>query len=584
MIDPVSSSYSPYAAVSAMDSSSEASPKKSGSDGSSGPSVIVDISEETLKRTRADMAIGQVLREAQQEQAESAEASPWELPSNMTHAERTLKNGHTEIIDIDGGTLTVREYDGDRLVKSVDGTMEDGRAVLDTSFYDKDGTLTQTIHAEMTQMENKKGWTGAAMTRSVQWYEDGRIVRTLGDEMLLRTRNFGQTTVGGNEWGKMTGRMESDSDSLVRQVTTEKHNVSYHADIKEFYEDGQLSRSMSLNQTGQYEQKSNRLPYAVDDMPEMSTSEVFHDTGLEVRVWEYDPDGELVREATVTDNQVDGQGGTDGKQTQTADISWYKGGEKVKHGSGSFVLEETETAGLMHRPGILDLLGLDTEDYLTPEQQSAPELLGGKLLDSSSQPGFFMAGLDEGVAKGQYGSAGDMSEYGHRDQPFAVDWTTELYEEGELVMRKSDSQRAENAPYRGVDDRLPFRNGGGLSEGDRPLVLESSSHETEIVDDGKVVARESLTAREILNPNEDGPDTLMTLAHYDRLNDDGDDGVNVFYQGELGLADPDSGAALRNMGAEVDLTMESVHDMYRNLRKNAVTGNQDSILHYQPLD
>ncbi|MGE4194335.1 MAG: hypothetical protein AB7E51_13160 [Pseudodesulfovibrio sp.] len=580
MIDPVSA----YSPASSVEPQFKAVPKAERLPSSSGPAVVVGISEETMTRFKADMAVGEMVRQAERDKADSAAPSPWKLPSGLTHAERTLKNGHTEIIDIDGGTLTVREYDGDRLVKSVDGTMADGRAVLDTTYYDESGKASQTIHAELATLETRNGWSGAVMTRSVQWFEDGRTVRTMGDEMYLRTRNDGPATVGGNEWGRMTGEMKNDSDSLVRMLTSEEHSLGYHADIQEYYDNGQLSRSMIIGQTGEYAQVSNRHGFEVEGMGEMSTNELSHDTGLEVRIWEYDRDGEMIREATVIDNQKDGTGSEDGKQTQTADVSWYKDGEKVKHGKGSLVLEEVATAGLMKRPGILDLLGLKPDEYLSPEPQEADELLGRKALDSSAQADFFLEGAGRAAAKGWYGSAADMGEYGHRGQPFAVDWTTELYEEGEVVMRKRDSQRAVSAPYRGVDERLPFRIVGGLSDGDRPVVLESAEHETTLLENGKTVAREAMSSREIIQPSEEGPDTLMTLAHYERLNDDGDDGVNVIFKGGLELADPDARAALRSMGDEVDLTMTEVHHMYRDLRGDTASAGPDSILRYEPLD
>ena len=583
MIDPVASG--PVVESSAPAASGTARAASSSSSFSA-PAVVVGISEEAHQKLKAELALSASLRQAEQDKADEAGPSPWKLPSGLTHAEHTLKNGHTEIIDIDGETLTVREYDGDRLVKSVDGSMNGDQAVLDTTYYDKSGKASQTIHAEMAKLEKKNGWSGAVVTRSVQWFEDGRTVRTMNDEMYLRTKNTGQATVAlsGNDMERMTGELEGDSDGLVRHLTNEDHNLSYHADIQEFYDNGRLSRNMVVEQAGEYKQESNRHPVEVDGMDKMTTVELAHKTGLTVSTWDYDRDGQLLREATVTDNQQDGLRTDDGKQTQTAAISWYKDGEVVKRGSGSFVLEETESHGLMRRPGILDLLGLDAEEYLTPEPQEADELLGRKALDSSARGEFFLEGAGRAAAKGWYGSAADMAEYGHRDQPFAVDWTTELYEEGEMVMRKRDSQRAKDAPDRGIDERLPFRTVGGLTDGDRPVVLESSAHETELFENGRTVARESLKAKEVLQPSEDGPDTLLTLAGYDRLNDSGEDGVNVVYKGGLSEADPDARAGLRAMGAEVDLTMDALYDMYRNVRGGMGKAPQDSILRYEALE
>jgi hypothetical protein len=514
-----------------------------------------------------------------EEDAAKARESPWLLPNMGTHSERTLKNGHTEIMTIEDGKLTVREYDGDRLVKSVDGIMGDHRAVLDTTFYDETGQVSQTIHAELAQLKDKSDWSGAAMTRSVTWFEDGKAVRTLGDEMLLRTRNTGKAfsmSASGNDFRRMTGRVDGDADGLLRNLTNEKHNLSYHADIQEFYDNGQLSRSVVIDQSGEFEQKSNRNEDEVDGMPGMTTAERYHDAHLSVVSNDYDRAGNLLREATIADGQEDGEGPSDGRQYQTADISWYKNGELVKHGSGSFQLEESMGHGVSKRPGILDLLGLTAEEYLTEEAQDASELLGRKLSESSASPEFFLEGAGRAAARKQYSSASNMAEWGVLEQPFDVDWTTELYEDGELVMRKQDSQKGTAVSGREVDDRLPFRPVAALSDGDRPSILESSKHSTEIFEDGSVVAMESQETREILQPDDHDPDTLLTLADYDRLNEDGKDGINVVYQGDISKGDPDSRAAMRSMGEEYDLAMDDLYDTYRRVRGPYNATNKES--------
>lgn len=504
-----------------------------------------------------------------EEDVAKARESPWLLPTMGTHSERTLKNGHTEIMEIEGGKLTVREYDGDRLVKSVDGTMVEGLTVLDTTYYDKKGEATQTIHSELTRLDDKNGWSGANMSRSVTWFEDGRTVRTLSDEMTLRTRNIGTSSikVGDNQFSRMTDEVDGDSDKLLRSLTYENHNLSYHADIQEFYDNKQLSRSVIIDQSGEFTQESNRSEEKVDDMEGLTTRELYHDTELTLVINDYDRDGRLLREATVSDQQEDGSGGKDGKQYQTADITWYKDGEKIKHGNGSFRLEETPMHKLAKRPGVLDLLGLSAEAYLTPEAKDADYLLGTTMAESSAAAEFFLEGTAHGAAKGQYSSASQMAKYGKLQQPFDVDWTTELYEEGELVMRKQDSQQARSSTGQSVDDRLPFRLAGALSDGDRPAVLQQSEHTTEIFENGETVAMESQKTREFLQPDDHGPDTLMTLADYDRLDEtDGQDGLNVVYKGDIDTADPDSRAALRAMGKEVDQTMDDFYETYRNVR------------------
>ncbi|XXJ20854.1 hypothetical protein ACR42D_15200 [Desulfovibrio caledoniensis] len=588
MVDPISSASTSLAY--------SVNRSRDDSTGQAGPSVRgdrVSISEEAVSKFTAEQIEKEVNKDGQ-DPAQAAD-SAWRPLFGQKHLERTLKNGHVEVVDVDGETLTVREYNGDKLVKSVDGTMVNGRAVLDTTYFDEQGKVSQTIHAEMYRLEDKNGWSGAVMNRSVTWYKDGQIERTLGDEMFLRTRNLGKdaAAMSGKDFSRMTDAMDGDSDSLLLKLTHENHSLSYHADIQEFYDNKQLAKNLIIDQSGEYAQETNRSDEEVNGMGAQSTRELFHDTRLSVVSEEFDRDGNLLREATVTDSQEDGTGSEDGKQYQTVDVSWYKDGELVKHGNGSFNLEEFDGYGLMDRPGILDLLGLAAEEYSSPEAKESDELLGSKLQESSSSPEFFMEGLGRAAAKGQYGAAGAMAEYGRLGQPFDVDWTTELYEDGDMVMRKQDSHHARNAPHRKVDDGLNFRTVAGLTDGDHPAILQRSSHTTEIFEDGEVVSRESQETREFLQPDEDGPDTLMTLAGYDRQkqnddngvnSDDVEEGVNVVYEGGINVADPDPNAALRGFGAELDLVMEGVYEMYRDVRGQGNLGAKESPFRFKGFD
>ncbi|WP_319583601.1 hypothetical protein [uncultured Pseudodesulfovibrio sp.] len=580
MIDPVSSASTALAYT--VNRTRSDSVDKSGA---SAQADVVSISDEAIRKYAAGQIETEGAGESGQDTNQTGD-SPWKLSGGLTHSERTLKNGHTEIIDIDGGTLTVHEYNGSRLVKSVDGTMLDGRAVLDTSYYDENGKVSQTIHAEMARLESKSGWSGAVMNRSVSWYDNGRVERTLSDEMYMRTRNTGSPTISlsGNDFSRMTGDLDGDATTLVRKLTSEDHSLNYHADIQEFYDNKQLSKSFAIDQSGDFSQVTNRHGVEVEGMGPLSTDEISHDTQLSVVSEEYDRDGNLLREASVTDKQKDGKGSKDGKQYQTVDVSWYEDGKLVKHGNGSFSLDEFDGHSLAKRPGVLDLLGLKPEEYSSPEAQDSAELLGSKLAESSSAPEFFLEGAGRAAAKGQYGSASHMAQYGRLGQPFSADWTTELYEDGELVMRKQDSHQARNVLNRGVDDRLPFRTGGGLTDGDRPAILERTAHTTEIIEDGKTVASESQEAREFLQPDEHGPDTLMTLVDYDQMQNNDEDGINVFYKGGISIGDPDSGAALRSLGEELDLVMDGLYELYRDVRGRGSLGEKASSFRFAGLD
>jgi len=488
---------------------------------------VVTISDEAeqryqfdlAQRFRADLSNTEEIRRSQAEAQAADPGSRWWMTSGMQEGTFTLENGNKQVVSIDGDKLEIMEYDGDRLVKSVKGTLYDGGVSLDTEYYDKSGKVSQAIHTDIEEMEGQSGWTTARMRRSVQWFDGGTLKGEMQDSMLLNSWS-NVDNADGEDTAKQLRRLLGDATDKVAEtvdefrsdLTLEKHIADYYAEYSEYGDNGRLSQEMSVEYEGRHTQLSNRGYRKNGDMDARSTTEVEHDTGLEITLRSYDADGELVRDASFSDRQKDNNfKSADGRQEQSLAVSWYNGGELVKRSHGSMTLEETAYAALPDRPSLLETLDLSAEDYLGDEPQSATELLARGVFKSSSEPDFFMEGVMRHAAGNDYGTAEAIGDYG-ADRPYSVDWTDELYREGELVQRRSDGEAARETTFAQRERAILFQTGRGLTENEVPVVLRETTHEHEAYRDGEVVERQETRARESIERSDDRADTIVTDA------------------------------------------------------------------------
>ncbi|QGY38618.1 hypothetical protein GM415_00140 [Pseudodesulfovibrio cashew] len=528
----------------------------------------VTISEEAQQKLRASFA-NQAMLQAAEDRAGQEEdgGTAWKLSSGMKSGEYTLKNGNTQVVSIEDGKLSIEEFKDGRLVKSVKGSISDSGAVLDTEFYDKSGEVVQSVHTEILELRGRGGWSSASMRRDVQWFKDGRLTGDMRDEMLLDSwnSNGGADNVDREErinalLNRGVKAVSSDVGSLASQVTLEKHIATYHADIREYGDNQKVRRDIVLDHEGRYKQLSNR-GQKVGDMEELTTRELEHDTKLSIEIRDYDEDGELVRSAALGDRQKDkADTSDDGKQDQSVEVSWYNEGELVRRGYGSMTLRETAHSGLASRPGLLETLGLSEAQYVSEEPQPAADLLNANLMESSAEPEFFMAGLRRHISAGDYSDAEGIADNGSPDKPYDISWTDELYSEGDLVMRKKDTQSARKADYLHHERALEFHTARGLTENDSPVVLRKTGHEVERYENGRVRSRQSAESRESMKMRLDEPDRLTTHSVFSNEEDGQSSTTVITADGGLAGADVDPDAAARGLANEAELTLHGLFE------------------------
>jgi len=547
---------------------------------------VITVSSEGREKLKAEVANYNMLREANKK-ADSDKAV-WRLSSGLKEGTFNLKNGNVQKISLDGGSLSLEEFKNGKLVKSVTGTLSESGAVLDTEYYDSSGRISQSIHTELAKGESKGGWTTASMTRDVKWYDGGKLKGEMQDGMLLETLNSKKFNDNGvavflkSILDKGTAAVETDVKKMASMLTTERHSLEYFVQAKEYGDSGQLLRDLSIQQDGDYTQLSNRTSKKIAGVVEgRTTRESKRDTGLKIELKEYDAEGELMREARFSDEEAIKEGkltlSAARVQRQDVDVAWYDDGELVKRSHGSMELEATKDALLPDRPGFLEVLGLNNEEYLGDKPQSAMELLSKKAMTSSAEADFFLGGVADHINDKDYSYANKLAKYGEGKRPYSVSWTDEVYREGELVLRQADTAKARKSSFYQQERGILFRKGGALTENDSPALLRESNHEREVYENGRLVAHQAMEARERVDVDHNGPDTLKTHAVY-RNGVAGNEDTTVI-DGEGGIMQYDAmyKSAAKGLSTGIETTLDATYNAITHLNR----GDEDKVLDYR---
>lgn len=539
-------------------------------------SDVVLISEEAQQKLKASAHNIRVIQDSYKgKKQEQERGSSWNLSTGLKEGTFTLKNGNKQTVSIDGDSLEIEEFKDGKLVKTVTGSITDKGASLTTEYYDSSGRVRQSIQTEIAEGKGKDSWSVASMSRSVKWFDGDRLTGEMQDSMLLNSWNnvdderFWASRVN-NILSKGTGEVSSDATEMRKELTREQHISSYYANISEYGENGKLARNIVLEQEGRYDHQTNRFAEKIDGMERWSTRELSHNTKMLMEIKDYDSDGSIVRDARFTDTQQDAAGSPEGRQEQTVDVSWYSGGELVKRSHGSMSVEKTEAEGLPNRPGFLESLGVTERQYVSGEPKSAMELMNVNLMGNSGETDFFLNGTESHLADGDYSTAEGVGRYGGLNQPYSMSWTDELYKNGDLVVRRTDTEEARESSFYQQERGMLFRKGGALTENDSPKVLRKSSHENEVFEDGRLTAHQRAESSESVNVNMHGPDKLETSASVTQGVGMDETTTAMKVQAGLETLDIDANAAAKGLANEMEQTLGALYETIRDMESEDV--------------
>ena len=547
-------------------------------DAGEGRSTLLDTLDTSSISEQAQIKYQDYLKaQAEEAQKNKSQSAPsWQSLFGLQNGSRTLDNGNRQVVTIDGSNLLVQEFDGDKLIMSMEGEISAAGVLLDTEIYNDRGEVVQTLRTQMDFLENEGDTSLAHVSRNVQWFEDGELTRSMRDSMDLRSTYLGQgggsDTMAANLDGgtvNVDGLMEidgvaaADLEELAGQVTVDQHDIKYFLTVQD-YDNGRLVQDMTVSQHGAYKNKTNRSDDRVDGMDPHTTREISHDTALTVDVRSYDANGDLLRSVSFSDSSFDGTGDQDGMTRQSLDVSWYNRGELVKRSHGSLTVEEAEgvRGGVSRRQSLLESLRLKEEDYATSQAQSAQALLGQNLVDMGSDAEQFATPLRRQASRGSYDSAEHIAKYGAGNHPYSISWTNEVYRDGELALRQVDK---ESARMNHQDKGLSFRKAGALTEDDTPATLRSSFHSEESFENGRTTNKAEIKSREFLETDAHGPDRIGTFTQASQGTGMDKKDVQRTTMSRLGGLDGQAHAAAEAMAVEVDLTIDDLAGDLRGL-------------------
>ncbi|WP_027177863.1 hypothetical protein [Maridesulfovibrio bastinii] len=489
----------------------------------------------------------------------------WKSLFGYDEGEVKLDNGNRQVFSIQGSKLTIEEYDGDDLVRKVNGELTADGAILNTQIFNKNGKLTQEINTEFTGLSTGDN-SAAKVTRSAQWYDNGKLIRNMDDSMQLESKyRDPNKALSDSLVAYGTKKINGDFNELTQQNTTDYHSTNYRSHITE-YNNGTKSKEAHIEQKGHFVNETNRSGKKVGDLDPWSTHEVSQNSSLSIDILNYDNKGQLLRQASWNDSYSDSDAPDDGELRQSMDVMWYNDGKKVKHDHSSATVGETESSKLPKRPGILDILGFSNVEYSSKEEtQTAAGLLAEPLMDSSARAGFYTDNIKKHTAKNHYNTAFMVEDDTVSDRPYDMKWSSEIYKEGELVAKQEDSESARtNRGQRG----LQFWNGKGLTEDESPGTIKSASHTDSSFENGKMVNTASIVINEELKHNHDSPDTISTNVHGSQTKGSETTEVNKKIQGGIENADTDLHAASKKINAAESIMLDDTYDLLSTLDKD----------------
>ncbi len=478
------------------------SPKTAESGASQGTAatqeILPDASASLRQKLGDTVSISQAAYDKQAQAADEAETSLWETKFGLRNGTTMLKNGNRRTVTMEGSSMLIEEYDGDKLVRKETGVISGDKMIRDIERYDDLGRVSQTSHLELTGLGDDGELTSeAVMTRSMKWFEKGELTREMRDK----------ATVGATYRGYMSDPGEAYAvnslEDLTGKVTQDMVSMEYYASIQE-YADGKITKSAMIKNRVDSENITNRTGEDIGDFVSESTQETAKTSGLSVSMQTYDAEGELLRTDDFTDGLV-----KNGIETQRIASSWYQGGELVKRQSGTFSAEAGDKHLLQGRASIQRTLGLSTEEYSASKPLSASNLLAKPSDETAGDGAAYLRGVSDEIGRDGYDTGLYFNEEKGAAYIHDIRYEEETYKEGELVARSVDRSSAN----KNVDfEPMEFNVGAGLTETDAPALLSRASHERESYEDGRLKTRAVTQFREFTQEDERGVEELKTTV------------------------------------------------------------------------
>lgn len=507
----------------------------------------------TISQRGREALLERLAAQKAKEQAAEADGIPtWESLFGMADGVKLLKNGHTQVTTIKGSELLVQEFDGDRLVGKQTGSITGNAVVMDIERYDAAGRVIQSTHSELTGLSSDGLASGANFTRSSRWFENGQLARDYTDSMTLSASYSGVPEF------EPIGSTASELADLAGAMTTDGMATNFRATVSE-YEDGTLRRSAEVRQNTSLKLVANRSDRARSGLPAHSVRELAEgsQSGFSASISAYDAEGKLLHEASFAEEIT-----PDAVKKQRLETASYEDGQIVQRGSGTFEGEVPSGQG-PNAQLLLDTLGMGQAEYDTTTPNSAAGMLAANFRAATDSADFYVADAPGTNGQGYFGSARNLESYQNTTAPYELSWTSEVFREGKLAARQTDTEgAAENHDARG----LQFGLARGLAEDESPSLLRSASHTDEsYTPDGSLARSATLERHEEMAA--DGRDVLRlrTRSRGRQTGSGAPVSLSATQQAPLDEVDAEAHLASQRFNASADVTLGAATRLLRRL-------------------
>lgn len=540
--------------------------------GAWGDAYTVTISDRAKARLAAAVESGAEAGEADTEQKPSAQEY-WEKLLGVSSGASTTADGNRLKVTVKGDAVEVLEYAGSRLVRKTTGMLGASGVDLTTEVYDRSGRTTQKIQTHFTGLDSDLSVTSSSgMTRTTQWFDGRQLVRQMEESMRLSSSYSGTPnadaferlnlaqladSLGGSGQDKPTdeGTLWSLLD-FAGSLTKDTQKTDYYATVTD-YADGRVTQRITIDQANSYENTTNHGDAVNAGRDPHSTEQTRQEARLFLRVESYDAQGNILRDVSFSDT-MDSFSSSGVQHRQSLSVSWYVDGERVKRSQGELTMERGENTDLETRPTLLQFLNVDEADYAADTPLNASEILSLGLTQAATDSGHFKQALKADVESGRYDTAGDVARGNNGDRPYTLEWTNEIYSEGELVARQRDVESATG--NRTPEDTL-LRTGGGLTEDARPALLHRTEHVEEAYEGGHLTTRGVISSHEyIFEGDRQGPDEVRTATHAEKQSGLKKIVMNDVYAATIEDVDADRHAASEAFSLELGLSLGDLRE------------------------
>lgn len=407
----------------------------------------------------------------------------WQRVFGMSgDADGTTSGGLRREFTVEGDTAELLEYEGDRLVRRIQGTRNGEFAVLDTEQYDAAGALNQTVHATVQGL----GGDSVSVDRRVAWFESGVLTLELEDSMTLG-RSLGDN--GDDEsplvaqaltQGSTAG--QTDGQVLLDATAQEFTRQNYSGVVRQ-YSGGILAREAAFNRS------------LGDVAADGTVIEHLYDQGTpQYAVRDYDQEGNLLRDARFSGSPLAGTGWSQ----QTVSVAWFEDGQLTARKGGQLRIRDEEGAqGAMARH-LASAGSGQSKESVTGSLMSllAYPDTAGAAGTPGSLPEAGMTGMGQAQTMVQA-----LAEQQTGDAQYQLDWQSELYRDGTMVLRTRDTMQSRANPmYREPREDVAVRDNES-ARANLPKTLQSSRHTVEQYStSGKLQQRSEQKFRETVRP------------------------------------------------------------------------------------